>query len=102
MTRTVWTLEVPFLAFESKSESSGAMRDKRPPFGMPPPKHIPEASKMTKLTRLPQAALCRSPRPVGFGDFCRRTMNLTFLLKGERLSFLPRWAGASDEPKSVA
>ena len=38
--------------------------------------------------RLPQAALCRSLRPVGFRTFCLCTMNLTLsFLMGERSSF---------------
>jgi hypothetical protein len=38
--------------------------------------------------RLPQAALCRSPRPFGFRNFSVCTMNLTLsFLVGERSSF---------------
>ena len=40
------------------------------------------------LRRLPQAALCRSPRPFGFRNFSVYTMNLPLsFLMGERSSF---------------
>src|SRR5215472_9349891 len=70
MTRTVWFLAVPCFAFVSHPVSSGEMRENRPfPAGVFTrcPNAIPVANTTvsTALTRLPQAALCRSPRSEG-------------------------------------
>ena len=54
------------------------------------PNAIPVARRSTRLRRLPQAALCRSPRPAGFGDFflCSIKSHPSFSM-GERSSFVP-------------
>src|SRR5215831_5138592 len=70
MTLIVWVCAAPCFAFESRPDSSGAMRENRP-FAVGVlqrcPKAIPVArtSTMRVLKRLPQAALWRSLRPVG-------------------------------------
>src|ERR1700751_3525656 len=70
MTLTVCVLADPCFAFESRPESSGAMRENRPfAVGLLKccPNAIPVANTRTntELRRLPQAALCRSLRSEG-------------------------------------
>src|SRR5580692_950561 len=74
MTLTVWPRVDPWWAFASGPESSGEIRPEKRPFHPPVavvacPNAIPVVSSNTTLRRLPQPALCRSPRTAGFGDF---------------------------------
>src|ERR1700731_4808239 len=89
MTLTVWPCAVPLWAFARRSESSEAIRPWLPVWlDEFCPNAIPVAKRSVMLRRLPQAALCRSPRPFGFRNFSVCTMNLTLsFLMGERSSF---------------
>src|SRR5208282_5354585 len=70
MTRTVWLCADPCWALARKPESSGAMRL----FSLLCANAMLVARSSAMLSRLPQAALWRSPRPAGFCDFCVRTI----------------------------
>src|SRR5580704_16757229 len=95
MTLTVCVFADPCFALDSRSESSGAMRENRPfAVGLLQrcPNAIPVANTRTntELRRLPQAALCRSLRPSAFFR-CLVTIAVLTLSSqmGERSSYLP-------------
>src|ERR1017187_10563224 len=75
MTFTVWPFADPCRAFARRPESSEAIRPVLLEVGLCErcPKAIPVARSSIMLRRLPQAALCRSSRPVGFFNVSART-----------------------------
>src|SRR5438552_12576732 len=93
MTFTVFPDVDPCLACARRPESSGATRCC--------PNAIPVANISIMLRRLPHAALCRSPRPVGFRNLslslCTIKSHPAFL-NGERWNLVAHCSVARRQP----
>jgi hypothetical protein len=63
------------------------------------PNAIPVARSSVMVKRLPHAALCRSPRPVVFGDFFLYFIKShPFFLMGGTIELLPTEPVAREQP----